>query len=64
MLFNVMVHVHTNPNRAGHAEILRENLDRAVGDRADHPPLHGHERGVLGGRASDDQMRCRSAGSR
>ena len=38
MLFNVMVHVLTETNRhAGHADILREQLDGAVSD----PPIAG-----------------------
>ena len=35
MLFNVMVHVLTETNRhAGHADILREQLDGTVGTEA------------------------------
>ena len=42
-LFNVMVHCLSEANRhAGHADILREGLDGAVGD-AGSPPLHGRD---------------------
>ncbi len=38
MLFNVMVHMLTETNRhAGHADVLREQLDGAVGDDATAP---------------------------
>ncbi|WP_255949967.1 DinB family protein [Streptomyces odontomachi] len=44
-LFNVMVHVLNETNRhAGHADILREQLDGAVGAYADGEALHGHDR--------------------
>ena len=43
-LFNVMVHVVTETNRhAGHADILREQLDGSVGTEADTTPLHGFD---------------------
>jgi hypothetical protein len=39
MLFNVMVHMLTETSRhAGHADILREQLDGAVGDDSSAPP--------------------------
>lgn len=39
MLFNVMVHMLTETTRhAGHADILREQLDGAVGDDSSAPP--------------------------
>jgi hypothetical protein len=41
-LFNVMVHRLSDATRhAGHADILREGLDGAVGVDADSLPLHG-----------------------
>ena len=41
-LFNVMVHMLTETNRhAGHADILREQLDGAVGDNPDSSAQHG-----------------------
>ncbi len=43
-LFNVMVHRLSDATRhAGHADILREGLDGAVGVDADGPPLHGRD---------------------
>lgn len=42
MLFNVMVHMLTETARhAGHADILREQLDGAVGDDSSAPPRDG-----------------------
>lgn len=44
-LFNVMVHRLSDATRhAGHADILREELDGAVGVNAKSPPLHGRDR--------------------
>jgi hypothetical protein len=44
MLFNVLVHVLNETNRhAGHADILREQLDGAVGTDAGGPARHGHD---------------------
>ena len=44
-LFNVMVHRLSDATRhAGHADILREEIDGAVGVDANSPPLHGHDR--------------------
>jgi uncharacterized protein DUF664 len=43
-LFNVMVHRLSDATRhAGHADILREGLDGAVGVDADSLPLHGRD---------------------
>ena len=43
MLFNIMVHVLSDTTRhAGHADILREQLDGAVRMLPGSPPLHGH----------------------
>jgi hypothetical protein len=40
-LFNILVHVLTETNRhAGHADILREQLDGAVGTNAESTALH------------------------
>lgn len=42
-LFNILVHVLNETNRhAGHADILREQLDGAVGDEGS-APLHGRD---------------------
>jgi hypothetical protein len=43
-LFNVLVHVLTETNRhAGHADILREQLDGAVGTEPGSAALHGQD---------------------
>ena len=43
-LFNILVHVLTETNRhAGHADILREQLDGAVGTEAGSAALHGRD---------------------
>jgi hypothetical protein len=43
-LFNILVHVLTETNRhAGHADILREQLDGAVGTNAESTALHGRD---------------------
>ena len=43
-LFNIMVHVLTETNRhLGHADILREQLDGAVGTEAGGAALHGRD---------------------
>jgi hypothetical protein len=44
MLFNVLVHVLTETHRhAGHADILREQLDGAIGFEADSPAPDGRD---------------------
>lgn len=44
MLFNILVHVLTETNRhAGHADILREQLDGAVGYDTDSLAQHGRD---------------------
>jgi Protein of unknown function (DUF664) len=46
MLFNILVHVLTETTRhAGHADILREQLDGAVGQEAGSKALHGRDAG-------------------
>jgi hypothetical protein len=43
-LFNILVHVLTETSRhAGHADILREQLDGTVGTEAGGPALHGRD---------------------
>jgi len=43
-LFNVMVHRLSDTTRhAGHADILREQLDGAVGVEPSSRPLHGRD---------------------
>jgi hypothetical protein len=44
MLFNVMVHIDTETNRhAGHADILREQIDGMVGTGPEGTILHGRD---------------------
>ena len=48
-LFNILVHVLNETNRhAGHADILREQLDGAVGTEAGNTGLHGARHDLLG----------------
>ena len=63
-LFNVMVHVLGDTTRhAGHADILREQLDGAVGAYADNPPLHGQDRAFWQDRcAMIEQAAAKAAG--
>src|SRR6202043_1094059 len=43
-LFNILVHILAETNRhAGHADILREQLDGAVGTAAQSTALHGRD---------------------
>ena len=43
-LFNILVHVLTETNRhAGHADILREQLDHAVGSAPDNTAVSGRD---------------------
>jgi Protein of unknown function (DUF664) len=43
-LFNIMVHMLSDTTRhAGHADILREQLDGAVGMTPKSTALHGHD---------------------
>ena len=43
VLFNILVHVLTETNRhAGHADILREQLDGAAGQEAEYSNLPEH----------------------
>ena len=43
-LFNIMVHVLNETNRhAGHADILREQIDGAVGTAPGSTDLHGRD---------------------
>ena len=45
VLFNILVHVLAETNRhAGHADILREQLDGAAAIAVDNPNLPGHDR--------------------
>lgn len=52
-LFNVMLHSLSDTTRhAGHADILREGLDGAVGVHADSPARHGRDEGFWRARRS------------
>jgi hypothetical protein len=55
-LFNVLVHILAETNRhAGHADILREQLDGAVGTRRAEHALARMGRGLLGEPLRDDR---------
>lgn len=61
-LFNVMVHLLNETNRhAGHADILREQLDGATGDKPTTPP---HDESYWQDRRSRIEQAARSAESR
>ncbi|MEP6815708.1 MAG: DUF664 domain-containing protein [Marmoricola sp.] len=61
-LFNVMVHLLNETNRhAGHADILREQLDGATGDKTTTPP---HDESYWQHRRSRIEQAARSAESR
>ena len=55
-LFNIMVHVLNETNRhAGHADILREQLDGAVGTHAGDEALHDARHDLLGEPPREDR---------
>ena len=61
-LFNVMVHRLSDATRhAGHADILREGIDGAVGVDADTPPLHGRDRDYWKARRAEVERIVRAA---
>ncbi len=61
-LFNVMVHRLSDATRhAGHADILRERLDGAVGVDAESPPLHGRDSSFWEARYSVIESAARAA---
>jgi Protein of unknown function (DUF664) len=61
-LFNVMVHRLSDSTRhAGHADILREQLDGAVGVNAESPPLHGRDSGFWEARCVEIEQVARAA---
>jgi hypothetical protein len=63
-LFNVMLHRLTDATRhAGHADILREELDGAVGVDTDTLPLHGRDRSYWEARCAEVERIARTAGS-
>jgi hypothetical protein len=62
-LFNVMVHRLSDSTRhAGHADILREGLDGAVGVDADSAPLHGRDMAFWEARRAEIERVARAAG--
>jgi hypothetical protein len=61
-LFNVMVHRLSDSTRhAGHADILREGLDGAVGVDADSAPLHGRDTAFWEARCTEIDRVARAA---
>jgi Protein of unknown function (DUF664) len=61
-LFNIMVHILSDITRhAGHADILREQLDGAVGTDAQSTPLHGHDRAFWAARCAKIEQAARAA---
>ena len=62
-LFNIMVHMLSDTTRhAGHADILREQLDGAVGMTAKSAPLHGHDSAFWETRRATIEQAARAAG--
>lgn len=62
MLFNIMVHVLSDTTRhAGHADILREHLDGAVGVLPDSTPRHGHDSSFWQARCETIEQAARAA---
>jgi len=61
-LFNIMVHVLSDTTRhAGHADILREQLDGAVGMTAKSAPLHGRDGAYWEARCATIEQAARAA---
>ncbi len=61
-LFNVMVHRLSDSTRhAGHADILREGLDGAVGADADSAPLHGRDKAFWEARRAEIERVAQAA---
>lgn len=62
MLFNIMVHVLSDTTRhAGHADIVREHLDGAVGMLPGSAPQHGHDSAFWQARCETIEQAARSA---
>lgn len=62
-LFNVLVHVLAETSRhAGHADILREGLDGAVGTDAEAMAADGHDAGFWARRNDEIEAAARAAG--
>ncbi len=61
-LFNIMVHMLSDTTRhAGHADILREQLDGTVGMTAKSAPLHGHDSAFWETRRATIEQAARAA---
>jgi hypothetical protein len=61
-LFNIMVHVLSDTTRhAGHADILREQLDGAVGVNPESAALHGHDSAFWEARRAQIEQAARAA---
>lgn len=61
-LFNIMVHILSDTTRhAGHADILREQLDGAVGVNAKSTALHGHDSVFWEARCATIEQAARAA---
>jgi hypothetical protein len=61
-LFNVLVHVLAETSRhAGHADILREELDGAVGTDAEAMAADGHDAGFWAARRAEIEAAARGA---
>jgi uncharacterized damage-inducible protein DinB len=65
MLFNIMVHMLSDTTRhAGQADILREQLDGAVGMDPDSTPLHGRDSTFWQTRCTTIERAARAAADR
>ena len=63
-LFNVLVHLLAETSRhAGHADILRETLDGAVGTDAEDMAEERHDRAFWAERREQIEAAARSAGA-
>ena len=61
-LFNIMVHLLSETTRhAGHADILREQLDGTVGMDAQSAALHGHDSAFWDARRATIEQAARAA---
>jgi hypothetical protein len=61
-LFNIMVHMLSDTTRhAGHADILREQLDGAVGINSGSVALHGHDSAFWQARYATIEQAARAA---
>ena len=61
-LFNVLVHVLAETSRhAGHADILREEIDGAVGTDAEAMAADGHDAAFWAGRRAEIEAAARGA---